>query len=181
VDYVITALLERFVNISPPRLSFRLSHPSTFYPFEIFMRNSRLNVQKLYAFRSVKQDQPQRLISVICNGSRSIQHSAPSYYATNEQPSGASGDEVESGDIPAQQEPGAMSRRLEDMTERVVQEGGRSAQKHVDEAGFSEELKQRLQARIADSKFKAENPAAFAQINLPVCVSCGSSRSGRLY
>ena len=54
------------------------------------------------------------------------------------------------------------------MTGKTVEQGGRSAQKAVEDAGFSEELKQRLEARIADSKFKSENPAAFAQIDLPV-------------
>ena len=79
-------------------------------------------------------------------------------------------------DTPAEKkELGAMSRRLEEMTERTVGQGGRSAQKAVEEAGFSEELKHKLEARIADSKFKAENQAAFAQINLPVCLSGVSS------
>lgn len=54
------------------------------------------------------------------------------------------------------------------MTGETVEQGGRSAQKAVEDAGFSEELKQRLEARIADSKFNSENPAAFSQINLPV-------------
>ena len=67
-----------------------------------------------------------------------------------------------------------MSRRLEEMTEKTVEQGGRSAQKAVEEAGFSEELKRRLEARIADSKFKAENPAVFAQVNLPVRLLRGS-------
>ena len=62
-----------------------------------------------------------------------------------------------------------MSRRLADMTDESIEQGGRSAQKAVGEAGFSEELKRQLEARIADSKFKGENPAAFAQANMPVC------------
>ncbi|MCJ1396009.1 hypothetical protein MMC18_008895 [Xylographa bjoerkii] len=60
-----------------------------------------------------------------------------------------------------------MSRRLEDMTEWTVEEGGGGARKYVEEAGFSEELKRRLEARIADSSFKSANPAAFAQIDMP--------------
>lgn len=67
-----------------------------------------------------------------------------------------------------------MSRRLEEMTEKTVEQGGHSAQKAVEEAGFSEELKRGLEARIADSKFKAENPAVFAQVNLPVRLFRGS-------
>ena len=63
---------------------------------------------------------------------------------------------------------GAMSRRLEEMTERTVKESGRSARKHVEEAGFSEELRKKLEARIAESTFKNENAAALAQVNLLV-------------
>ncbi|MCJ1284448.1 hypothetical protein MMC26_003780 [Xylographa opegraphella] len=66
-----------------------------------------------------------------------------------------------------EQEQGAMSRRLADMTERTFEEGGRSAQKSVEEAGFSEELRRSLEARIGNSSFKSANPAAFAQINMP--------------
>ncbi len=55
------------------------------------------------------------------------------------------------------------------MTDESIEQGGRSAQKAVEEAGFSEELKRLLEARIADTQFKTENPAAFAQVNMPVC------------
>lgn len=63
---------------------------------------------------------------------------------------------------------GAMSRRLEDMVDRTIQEGGRAAPKVVEEAGFSEELKRTLALRIEDSKFRSDNPAALAQLNMPV-------------
>ena len=67
-----------------------------------------------------------------------------------------------------EKEEGAMSRRLASMTEQSLEEGGRSAQKAVEEAGFSEELKRQLEARIQESKFRSENPAAFAQLSMPV-------------
>ena len=54
------------------------------------------------------------------------------------------------------------------MTDETIEQGGRSAQKAIGESGFSEELKKRLEARILDSKFKHENPAAFVQLNMPV-------------
>lgn len=63
-----------------------------------------------------------------------------------------------------------MSRRLAEMTDESIEQGGRSAQKAVEEAGFSEELKRRLEARITDGKFKIKNAAAFAQVNMPVCM-----------
>lgn len=65
-------------------------------------------------------------------------------------------------------ETGAMSRRLADMTNETLDFGGRTARKAVEEAGFSEELKKHLEARIQDSAFRSESPAAFAQANMPV-------------
>lgn len=62
---------------------------------------------------------------------------------------------------------GRMSDRLEQMTEEMLQHGGRRAEKIVKEAGFSEELKAKLEARLMDSKFRSENPAAFAQVTMP--------------
>ncbi|KAL8698915.1 MAG: hypothetical protein Q9224_001635 [Gallowayella concinna] len=62
---------------------------------------------------------------------------------------------------------GAMSRRLSDMTDENIEQGGSAARKAMDEAGFSDELKRRLEAKIADSNFRTEFPAAFAQINMP--------------
>ena len=75
----------------------------------------------------------------------------------------------ESKEMPGEAEQGAMSRRLGDMTERTVEETGRRAKKYVEEAGFSEELKKRLEARIAEGNFKSETPQAFAQVGMPVC------------
>lgn len=66
---------------------------------------------------------------------------------------------------------GAMSRRLSEMTEDTMEQGGRAARKAMDEAGFSEELKKGLEAKIADSNFRSKNPAAFAQLDMPVYLS----------
>ena len=65
-------------------------------------------------------------------------------------------------------EEGAMSRRLSEMTKQSLEQGGRSARKAIDEAGFSEELRRTLEAKVQDANFRHENPAAFAQINTPV-------------
>ena len=65
-------------------------------------------------------------------------------------------------------EPGGMSRRLAQMTDESIEQGGRSAKKAIEEGGFSEELKRRLEERIQESTFKSDNPAAFAQVNIPV-------------
>ena len=61
-----------------------------------------------------------------------------------------------------------MSERLSQLTEDAVDQGGRGAKNAINEGGFSEELKKRLEARIQDNAFKSENPAAFAELNLPV-------------
>ena len=78
------------------------------------------------------------------------------------------------------EEPGAMSRRLAEMTDEMIEQGGCSAQKAVGESGFSEELKRRLEARILDSQFKSENPTAFAQLNMPVRRFNSTFQQGRL-
>lgn len=68
-----------------------------------------------------------------------------------------------------EEEPGAMSRRLAQMMDGTIEQGGRSAQRSVDEAGFSEELRSRLEAKLLDSRFKSDHPAAFSQLSIPVC------------
>ena len=65
-------------------------------------------------------------------------------------------------------EPGGMSRRLAQMTDESIEQGGRRTKKAIEEGGFSEELKRKLEERIQGSSFKSENPAAFAQVNMPV-------------
>ena len=70
----------------------------------------------------------------------------------------------------SRKEPGMsrMSERLAQMTEETIEQGGRGAEKAISEAGFSEELKKRLEARIQDGKFRNRNPAAFAAMSMPV-------------
>lgn len=67
------------------------------------------------------------------------------------------------------EEAGGMSRRLAQIMEETIVQGGRSAQKSIQEAGFSEELKSRLEAKILDSKFMGDHAAALSQLNMPVC------------
>lgn len=66
------------------------------------------------------------------------------------------------------EEAGGMTRRLAQMTDESLEQSGRSAQNAIKEGGFSEELKSRLEAKILDGKFKSDNPAAFAQLHMPV-------------
>lgn len=67
-----------------------------------------------------------------------------------------------------EEEHGRMSQRLSQMTEESIEQGGRSIKKAIEEGGFSEDLKKQLEARIQNNTFRSENPAAFAEINMPV-------------
>ncbi|KAL8779499.1 MAG: hypothetical protein Q9213_006911 [Squamulea squamosa] len=60
------------------------------------------------------------------------------------------------------------------MTQDTVEQGGRVARKAMDEAGFSEELKRRIEAKIADGNFRNDNPAAFAQTHMPSSAGRGT-------
>ncbi|OAG12293.1 uncharacterized protein CC84DRAFT_1171044 [Paraphaeosphaeria sporulosa] len=66
---------------------------------------------------------------------------------------------------------GAMTRRLRDMSNEALETGGRSAQKTVSEAGFSEDLKRQLEERIASASFRAEHRNAFTEMELPSTAS----------
>lgn len=66
------------------------------------------------------------------------------------------------------EETGAMSRKLEQMTEESLENSGARAGKTVEEAGFSDELKKRLEARILDANFRNENVQAFAAASMSV-------------
>jgi hypothetical protein len=67
-----------------------------------------------------------------------------------------------------------MSRRLSEATEDALLEGGRAGRKAVEEAGFSEELKQKLLERVQSARFRSENASAFAEAGLDSSVGRGS-------
>ncbi|KAF2479218.1 hypothetical protein BDY17DRAFT_257788 [Neohortaea acidophila] len=69
---------------------------------------------------------------------------------------------------------GAFSRRLAQMSEENIESGGRSAVKAVEEAGFSEELKNRLMEKVANANFRNDNPQAFAQVGMPASAGRGT-------
>lgn len=79
------------------------------------------------------------------------------------------------------EEVGGMSRRLAQMTDESLDYGGRSAEKAIEEAGFSEELKRQLEERINDSKFRSDHPAAFVELNMPVSLTFFSKMDGAKY
>lgn len=61
-----------------------------------------------------------------------------------------------------------MTRRLNEMIEQAQDEGGSSAQKNIQAAEFSDELKTKLEERIAASSFKSHHAAAFSLKDMPV-------------
>ncbi|RDL40813.1 Uncharacterized protein BP5553_00792 [Venustampulla echinocandica] len=72
------------------------------------------------------------------------------------------------------QKQGAMSRRLAQATEDALLEGGRAGRKAVEEAGFSDELKDQLLERVQAHKFREENLTAFTEAGLTSNVGKGS-------
>ncbi|KAH8700519.1 hypothetical protein BGW36DRAFT_395593 [Talaromyces proteolyticus] len=93
--------------------------------------------------------------------------SAASPLRQNEPPSNGSG----TGE---KREEGALSRRLSEMTEEAFLEGGRSARKNIEEAGFSDDLKKQLEEKIKMSTFKSENAGAFSVVNMPASAGKGT-------
>ncbi|KAK7546286.1 hypothetical protein JOL62DRAFT_204945 [Phyllosticta paracitricarpa] len=73
------------------------------------------------------------------------------------------------------EEKGAMTRRLEELTEEGLVSGGRRAQKAAtEEAGFSEELKKELEERIANASFRSEYAGQIGYANLPASAGKGT-------
>ncbi|THC91719.1 hypothetical protein EYZ11_008822 [Aspergillus tanneri] len=71
-------------------------------------------------------------------------------------------------------EDGAMARRLSEMTEQAILEGGSSTRKNMQQVGFSEDLKKELEERIAASSFKSEHAAAHSIVNMPTSAGQGT-------
>ncbi|KAM0806175.1 hypothetical protein BDR22DRAFT_895949 [Usnea florida] len=72
------------------------------------------------------------------------------------------------------QENGRMSGRLAQFTDEFIEQDGRRAKKAIEEGGFSEELKKKLEARLQESSFRSKNAAAFAEASLPSGVGKGT-------
>lgn len=61
---------------------------------------------------------------------------------------------------------GPMARRLEEATEEALFIGGKAGRQAIHDAGFSEELKEKLLDKIADAKFRTEFSSALSQAEL---------------
>ena len=81
----------------------------------------------------------------------------------------------ETDDVPGNTpESGPMARRLEEATEEALLTGGRAGRRAVEDAGFSDELKERLLAKVKDAEFRSEHAAAFAQAGMPISAGEGT-------
>ncbi|CAI7638402.1 unnamed protein product [Penicillium discolor] len=67
-----------------------------------------------------------------------------------------------------------MGRRLAQMTEDAMLEGGRSAHRNIEQAGFSEELKNELAERIAATSFRSQYAAAHSIVEMPSAAGQGT-------
>ena len=61
-----------------------------------------------------------------------------------------------------------MSRRLSEIAEETMDTGSKSDRKMMQDVGFSEDLKKKLEERIAQSAFQADNQQAISVAKLPV-------------
>jgi hypothetical protein len=70
---------------------------------------------------------------------------------------------------PSDPEPGAMSRLLEEMTEDSLAANPRRSDRMVKDAGFSEDLKRKLEERIASGNIAPKHQQAASVVSIPVC------------
>lgn len=61
---------------------------------------------------------------------------------------------------------GAMTRRLQEATEDALLTGGRAGRRAIEDAGFDDELKNRLLAKVADAKFRDQHDAPLREAGL---------------
>ncbi|KAL6854991.1 hypothetical protein ACO1O0_006127 [Amphichorda felina] len=71
-------------------------------------------------------------------------------------------------------EPGAMSRRLEQATEDALLTGGSAGRRAIEDAGFSEELKEKLLDKVKDAKFRSQFAGALAQADMSPAAGAGT-------
>ncbi|KAJ5654526.1 hypothetical protein N7490_001529 [Penicillium lividum] len=76
-----------------------------------------------------------------------------------------------------EKEQGAMARRLSQMAEDALLEGGSSARRNIEHAGFSEDLKRQLEERVKAASFKSDNAVAHSILDMPASAGQGTRES----
>ncbi|KUI67070.1 hypothetical protein VM1G_03067 [Cytospora mali] len=82
------------------------------------------------------------------------------------EPSTISSDKLTEDSNASRPEPGPLARRLEEATEEALFTGGRAGRQAIEDAGFSEDLKQRLLDKVADANFREEHGTALREAGL---------------
>ncbi|OLN81991.1 hypothetical protein CCHL11_09255 [Colletotrichum chlorophyti] len=95
-------------------------------------------------------------------------------YSSDRSPEAAEGSTPEQNKDAPPKEKGAMSRRLEEATEEALLTGGRAGRRAVEDAGFSEELKEKLLDKVQTAKFRSQYAAAFAEADMPAAAGEGT-------
>ncbi|OBR03432.1 hypothetical protein CH63R_12559 [Colletotrichum higginsianum IMI 349063] len=104
-------------------------------------------------------------------------HPTPRLYSTDRSSEAAEAAEAppssKNKDEP-QKEKGAMYRRLEEATEEALLTGGRAGRRAVENAGFSEELRNRLLDKVQTAEFRSKYASAFAEASMPSAAGEGT-------
>ncbi|GKT66058.1 hypothetical protein ColTof3_13397 [Colletotrichum tofieldiae] len=93
-------------------------------------------------------------------------HSTRRFYSSDRSSEAAETSPSDQGKDEPQKEKGAMSRRLEEATEEALLTGGRAGRRAVEDAGFSEELRERLLDKVQTAQFRSKYASAFAEASM---------------
>ena len=115
-----------------------------------------------------------RRLRVTYGPSHIPQHDALRLFSTAFRLPQAQQNTVRKNDSNEEEEEGAMSRRLTDLSEEALEKGGRGARKAVEEAGFDEAMKRKLEDHLVNTRFREEHRGALAQAEMSVSAGKGS-------
>ncbi|GJC81446.1 hypothetical protein ColLi_04284 [Colletotrichum liriopes] len=101
-------------------------------------------------------------------------HSTRRFYSSDRSSEAAETSPSDQGKDEPQKETGAMSRRLEEATEEALLTGGRAGRRAVEDAGFSEELRERLLDKVQTAQFRSKYASAFAEASMPSAAGEGT-------
>ncbi|KAI8165097.1 hypothetical protein K4K49_002749 [Colletotrichum sp. SAR 10_70] len=96
---------------------------------------------------------------------------APRFYSSERAAEAAETQQKQDG---PPKEKGAMSRRLEEATEEALLTGGRAGRRAVEDAGFDQELKEKLLDKVQTAKFRSDFASAFAEAEMPTSAAEGT-------
>lgn len=87
-------------------------------------------------------------------------------FYSDRSPEAADSSTSDKGKQEPQKEKGAMYRRLEEATEEALLTGGRAGRRAVEDAGFSEELKEKLLDKLQMAQFRSQYASAVAEAEI---------------